>query len=145
MNRWERWALRVGMLLTGGSGLFYGAVHYFGARRGEFGPEPHPLQGPLQHVHVLLAPLLVFAIGMATRGHASGMLSHRVQLGRRSGLLLLALSAPMVLSGYGIQVAMAASLRTALAWAHGVTSLVFFAAYVLHWLKPRPKTRRPER
>ena len=69
MRLLERWSLHLGALLTGLSGLAYGWLRYYGRVPGEFGIEPHPLQGLVQHFHVLTAPLLLFALGMAVRGH----------------------------------------------------------------------------
>jgi hypothetical protein len=143
VKRLERWGLRVGCLLAALTGVGNGALRYFGQRQGEFGLEPHPWQSPLQHAHVLLVPLLVFALGLAARGHVSGMLQHHVQRGRRSGLWLIAFSAPMVVTGYAVQVAVDAQLRLWLAWAHGISSALFVIVYVVHWLKPKARLTAP--
>jgi hypothetical protein len=142
MKRWERWGLHLGAVTAGGTGLLYGALRYFGQTQGEFGPAPHPLQAPLQHLHVLLVPLLVFALGLAVRGHASGMLQHHVTRGRKSGLALLGLIVPMVFGGYAIQLAASSTAHSVWAWAHGLGSLAFAAAYTAHWLKRPEKQRR---
>jgi hypothetical protein len=141
----ERWALRLGFLLATATGLAYGYLRYFLQRSGDFGPEPHPWQSVAQHAHVLAAPLLLFALGIATRGHVQGMLQHGVTRGRRTGLLMAWLGAPLVLGGYAIQVVTGAGLRAWLGWIHAAISVVFVFAFTWHWLKPEesPPTLSP--
>ena len=74
-----------------------------GERPGEFGPEVHPWLGTAQHLHVLVAPILVFTLGMMVRGHLWSRLQSGAE-GRRTGLGAAILIAPMVISGVGIQV-----------------------------------------
>ncbi len=143
MIRFERWALHGGAWITGATGLGYGWLRYFKVVQGEFGPEPHPLQGLLQHAHVLAAPLLLFALGMMVRGHLAFKLRIAAPEGRRTGWGLALLIAPMVVSGYAVQVATAPAWRTALAWIHGVSSLLFLIAYLCHGLR-FGLARRPE-
>ncbi len=128
----ERWSLHLAALLTGATGLLYGWLRYFGQRAGEFGVEPHPLQATLQHLHVLAAPLLVFALGMVVRAHVLPMWRNGRHGGRASGVLLALILAPMVLSGYAVQVAVEPQWRLAFAWVHGATSLLFLLAYGVH-------------
>jgi len=143
----ERWSLHLGALLTGLSGLGYGWLRYYGRVPGEFGIEPHPLQGLVQHLHVLAAPLLLFALGMAVRGHLATKLRAGTREGRRTGLGLGFLILPMVAAGYLVQVATAPGWRLAFAWVHGVTSLLFLSAYLVHgiwaWLRPRAEVAEP--
>lgn len=119
-------------LLTGASGLLYGWLRYYGQHMGEFGVEAHPLQATLQHLHVLAAPLLVFTLGMLVRGHVLPMWRNGKHGGRASGILLALILAPMMLSGYAVQVAVEPSWRLTFAWIHGVTSLLFLLAYGVH-------------
>ena len=141
MRSLERWSLHLGALLTGLSGLLYGWLRYYGRVPGEFGIEPHPLQGLTQHLHVLAAPLLLFALGMTVRGHLTTKLRIDTREGRRTGLGLGFLILPMVATGYLVQVATAPGWRLAYAWVHGVASLLFLIAYLVHgvraWLRPR--------
>jgi hypothetical protein len=136
VKAFERWALRLGFLLATATGLAYGYIRYFLQRVGDFGPEAHPWQSVTQHAHVLTAPLLLFALGIATRGHILGMLQHGVTRGRRTGLLMAWLTAPLVLGGYAIQVVTGAGPRAWLGWIHAAISVVFVAAFAVHWLKP---------
>jgi hypothetical protein len=133
----ERWSLRIGFAVGVLTGVVYGWVRYLGPVKGEFGPEPSPWQPFWQHAHVLAAPVLLFALGIAVRGHVQGMLGHGVRRGRRSGLVLLTLVGPLVLGGYAVQVVTAVGLRNALGWIHAALGALFAALYGLHWAKPR--------
>lgn len=135
MSRLERWGLHVAALLTAATGAADGGLRWFGQRMGEFGPEPHPWLGLAQHLHVLAAPLLVFALGVMVRGHLWARLRGGSGSGRRTGLTLTGLLVPMVFSGYGVQVAVDPAWRTALSWAHGASAGLFLLAYAGHLLR----------
>lgn len=131
MSPLERWSLHLAALATAGTGLMDGLLRWFGTRVGEFGPEPHPWLGIAQHLHVLLAPLLVFTLGMMVRGHLWSKLRKGPE-GRRTGLGAAFLIAPMVFSGYGLQVVTSPVSRSGLAWAHGISACAFLLAYFGH-------------
>ena len=147
MRLFERWSLHLGAFLTGLSGLVYGWMRYFGKVQGEFGIEPHPLQALVQHLHVLAAPLLLFALGMMVRGHLYAKLRTGAPEGRRTGLGLGFLILPMVASGYLVQVATSSAWRLTFAWVHGVASLLFLMGYLGHalraWMKPQVEEVAP--
>ena len=133
MKAGERRTLHLSLALVGGTGVVYGALRYFGQVQGEFGWEPHPAQGSWQHLHVLTAPLLVFMLGMAMRGHGFARLKQPATLpGRSTGLYLALIGVPLVLGGYGIQVVTGALSRTVLAWVHGVTGALLLGLYGVH-------------
>jgi hypothetical protein len=142
VSRRERWALRFGCGLATTTGLAYGYLRYCARLQGEYGPEPHPWQGVTQHAHVLVAPALLFALGVASRGHVLGMLRHGVERGRRTGLMLAGLSAPMVLGGFAIQVVTSTGARNFFGWTHAGVSSLFALLYGLHWGKPRERSER---
>jgi hypothetical protein len=144
MTSLERWSLHLAALLTGATGLIYGWLRYFGQHLGEFGMEAAPRQPLLQHLHVLAAPLLVFALGMLMRGHVLPMWRSGRVAGRHSGVLLALILAPMVLSGYAVQVVMEPSWRLAFAWIHGVMSLLFLAGYGFHQVASLRSSRASE-
>lgn len=137
MKVFERWSLLAGFVLAGLTGGVYGWLRYWGGVQGDFGPEPSPWQPFWQHAHVLAAPVLLFALGVAVRGHVQGMLNRGVRRGRRIGLILLVISVPLVLGGYAVQVVTAAGARNALGWSHAALGALFVALYAFHWAKPR--------
>ncbi|MBK9797574.1 MAG: hypothetical protein IPP58_13980 [Holophagaceae bacterium] len=131
MTPLERWCLHLAALLTGGTGLMDGLLRWFGQRAGEFGPEVHPWLGPAQHLHVLVAPVLVFCLGVMVRGHLWPKVRQGRE-GRRTGLGAALLIAPMVLSGYTIQVVTLPAWRQGMAWVHGISAGAFLLAYFGH-------------
>ena len=139
----ERAGLRLVALLAVLTGVLYGGLRYFGARPGEFGPEAHPWQGTAQHLHVLA--VLVFALGGFLRAHALPLWQAGGPAGRWTGAFLALALGPMVLSGYGVQVVVEPSWRSALAWIHGATSLAFLAGLLAHgaraWRERGPADR----
>jgi len=143
MGRMERWSLHLSALAVILTGLGFGWLKYAHQRLGEFGPEPYPLQGWLRHGHVLAAPVLVFAFGLLVRGHVLPALRAATSAGRRTGLGSALLLAPMILSGYGLQVCVDPVWHLALAWTHGLTSLAFMLAFGLHLLRPLARAYRP--
>jgi FAD:protein FMN transferase len=132
VSPWSRRTFHASLLLASLTGLAYGWTRCFGERSGPFGPEPHPWTSPLQHAHVLAAPLLVFALGVMAQGHVAPRLRSGCPSGRRTGWMLLGLATPMVFAGYGIQVAMDPLLRTVLAWVHGISALAFLLGFLAH-------------
>jgi len=102
----------------------------------------HPWQPGILTLHVLVVPLLVFALGLIAKDHVMAkLLDRRPQPGRRSGIGTMALAAPMVVSGYLVQVLTGPSPRRLVAWSHIVAAAVFSAAYVAHLLRGGPGRR----
>lgn len=118
-------------LLVGGTGAVYGLFRYFIKTDDPFALA-HPGQPIAQYAHILAAPLLVFAIGHLFYYHA--ILSWRAGAteGRRSGLSMLTLASPMILSGYLLQTATGEFWRPIWIVVHVVTSLLWIAAYLAH-------------
>ena len=137
MTRGEAWTLHAASALVGATGLVYGWMRYLAEPADEFAVVNHPWQPELQHLHVLGAPLLVFGAGLIWRRHVWARVRGGFRPRRPTGLALFALLLPMVASGYLVQTAAAAGWRTAWAWVHGVTSVLWLAAYALHLLSPR--------
>jgi len=137
VRRLEKWSLRIGFTLGALTGVVYGGLRYLGPVKGEFGVEPNPWQPLWQHAHVLAAPVLLFALGVAGRGHVQGMLNRGIRRGRRTGLILVGLAVPLVFGGYAVQVVTGAAIRNALGWSHAALGALFTVLYAFHWAKPR--------
>jgi hypothetical protein len=138
MTRLEALFVHLANLLVGGTGLAYAWYRYFAAPIDELSAV-HPGQPVAQHLHVLAAPLLVFAVGLLWRTHV--WLGIRLGSGarRRSGILLAALAAPMIASGYLLQIAVEPRWRTAWIGVHVAASLLWIAATLAHQLSRRPQ------
>lgn len=147
MSRWEQWTVHLATLLVGGTGLVYGWMRYFVASTDPYAVVNHPLQPTLQHLHVLTAPLLVFAVGLIWHEHVWKHWRRGVRSGRLSGASMLATAAPMVVSGYLIQTTVTEGWRTAWIVVHVAASLLWLGGYlghsaVLQRLRGRDRNRK---
>ena len=75
MSRPEAWLVHVANLLVGGTGIAYALFRYVLKPDDPFA-SAHPCQAPAQHAHVVVAPLLVFALGMLPRAMEALYRSH---------------------------------------------------------------------
>jgi len=91
-------------------------------------------QPTAQHLHMLAAPLLIFAVGLIWRRHPLSQWRRRVRNRRSSGLSLIAMLAPMVLSGYLLETATVPLWHRVWVWVHLSTSAIWLAAYLAHQL-----------
>jgi hypothetical protein len=82
------------------AGTLYWLSRLFLKREGEFGPEPHWLEGLAGPIHVVAAFLFVFVMGMIWVQHIAPAL--KLKKHRWSGWLLLALMGGMMATGVTI-------------------------------------------
>ena len=100
MTRSERWLFDISNLLVGGTGVVYGIMKYLMDPVDEWSVVNHPWQPDFQHLHVLVAPALVFAVALFWKGHVFEKLSNSSKRGRLTGLVLTVQFVPVVVSGY---------------------------------------------
>jgi len=148
VSRSERLFLHVANGLVGGTGLVYAAMRYLMNPTDEWSVVNHPWQPHVQHLHVLVAPLLVFAAGLIWSRHVSAKYRNGHQ-GRFSGVGLVVSLVPMAVSGYLIQVAVDPTWRTVWVVVHIASSLVWLVVLMAHqvrtWLVPeRARSRGSE-
>jgi hypothetical protein len=103
----------------------------------EFAVINHPLQPWVLKAHVLAAPLMVFAIGLVAAEHIWRQYKLRIAAGRRSGVLSMWMIAPLIATGYAIQVVTHTGWLEALAWAHLATGVAYLVGLALHHPIPR--------
>lgn len=132
MKRVDRLLTHASVAIVGGSGLAYGWLLYFGEAEDEFGPVQHPWTPGLQAMHVVTAPLFVFALGLIWRYHVVHKLRSGAPQRRRTGLLVATQSMPMIVTGYLLQVSVDEVWRALWTWSHVATSLLFCAGFVAH-------------
>jgi hypothetical protein len=137
MSTFEKWAVWSTSALTGLTGLVYWWMRDWLPPLDEFAAINHPLQPWVLKAHVLAAPLLVFAVGLVAVEHIFRQYRLRVRAGRRSGLLAMWTLAPMIATGYLIQVATHVGWLEALAWTHLGTGVVYLLGLVMHHPVPR--------
>lgn len=145
MNRFDAWFLHASTFLVGGSGLIYAWMRYLLEPADPFAVVNHPLQPQLQHLHVWLAPLLVFGGGLIWRQHAWKHWRRNKRQRRWSGSHLMVLLVPMIASGYLLQTAVGDGWRKAWIVIHLAASGIWLAAYLVHLLSPKPRRRRTDR
>lgn len=138
MTRFEAWSLHASNLLVGGTGLVYAWMVYFAESADEFAVVNHPWQPDVQHAHVVVAPLAIFAVGLVFQRHVWARIRSGYRPRRPTGLLLALSFAPMVLSGYLLQVAADPAWRTAWTWVHVATSVLWVLGYAAHLVSRRP-------
>jgi hypothetical protein len=137
VSRGEAWALHGSLLLVGASGLVLGWMLYLLEPADEFALWNHPWQGHLLHLHVFTAPLFVFASGLLWVHHVWAKWRAGARTRRRSGLSLALTLAPLVLSGYGIQVTVDEAWRRTWIWVHVTTGVLWLVLYLVHQLSGR--------
>lgn len=137
MSRAEAWAVHVATVLVGGTGLIYAFMRYLMRPADPWAVVHHPLQPTVQHLHVLTAPLLVFAAGLIWRQHVWEHLRRGTARRRRSGLALLLGLAPMIASGYLLQTTVSESWRRAWVVVHCAASGLWLLAWGVHLLAAR--------
>lgn len=138
MTTAERWFIHISTLLTGLSGIAYGVMKYLMTTDDPFAVANHPMQPWALSLHVLASPAMLFAIGLITAEHVLPQFRRpRGGRGRGTGVFTFACLAPMVATGYLIQVATSESLRTVCILVHIATGLTYVAAYLAHLMATR--------
>lgn len=128
-ERWLFWITGAGTTVTG---LVYFWMKYLMDGSDPYSAVHHPWQPLVLKLHILVAPLLVFALGMFTVRHLAPQLALRVAVARRSGLTTALVAGPMVVTGYLIQVLTDERWLRGVAWGHIGVGVVFAAAVVVH-------------
>jgi len=153
VTRAQRFLLSASVLLVALTGIVLAILRYLGedlARRfpavfpaadDAFSAIHHPLEPWALDLHVLAAPALVFAFGWIFKDHILAKLAVPGVPARRSGLAGLALFAPMVLSGYLLQVVTRESLHGPLVVLHLGSGALFAGTYAAHLLSAPKRPR----
>ena len=134
IRRWEARYLHLAVALVGGTGVVWGVMRYLLEPVDEFSVVNHPWEPHLQHLHVVVAPFLVFGFGLIWKRHIADRWSSPLVARRRSGRLLAVLAGVMVLSGYLLQVTTAPDARQIWVVLHVASSLIWLAGYGVHQL-----------
>lgn len=132
MSRFEAWMLHLSNLLVGGTGLVYAWMVFLVEPTDPYAVVNHPFQPQVQHLHILVAPLLVFTSGLIWRRHVWSQWRRGIEDRRRSGLSLIFLLVPMTVSGYLIQTATDDGWRRIWVWVHVATSGLWLLGYLAH-------------
>ena len=136
MSRSTALFTHLALAAVAGSGAVYAWMAWIAEPADEFAVVNHPWQPTTRDLHLLTAPLLVFACGLLWRTHVWERLREGFRERRASGRALALGLAPMVASGYLLQVAVDPFWRSVWVWTHGVVSVLWAATYAIHLLTP---------
>lgn len=143
MSAVEKWLLHLSIWTSAGTGLIYLIMKHLLRSEDPFSVVNHPWQPHVLAAHVLLTPLLIFSLGLIAREHVLGRFQdERPHRSRRSGVATIALAAPMIASGYLMQVVTEPALRRVLAGAHIATGVLYTLLFASHLVLSRPDRRR---
>jgi GNAT superfamily N-acetyltransferase len=137
MSRAEAITLHLATALVAGTGLVYAWMLYLLEPADPFAVVHHPWQPAVQHLHVLVAPLLVFAAGLVWRSHVWTGWRSGARERLRSGVGQALTLAPMIASGYLLQTAVDPDWRRVWVGMHLVSAGLWLAGYLAHQLAPR--------
>jgi hypothetical protein len=132
VTRFERWAVWSTSAATFVTGLIYLWMKYMLVSDDPLAVMNHPWQGAVLKAHILVAPLLVFSIGLVALRHVWRHLRANMQDGRRSGLLTVALLGPMIATGYLIQTITSQGWLRAMALSHMGLGLLYGVGLLAH-------------
>jgi len=143
VSRFEAVFLHLSTLLVAGTGLVYAWMVYLVHPADPYALVNHPWQPQVQHLHILAAPLLVFASGLIWRRHVWMGWRRGGPERQRSGVSLALTLIPMVVSGYLIQTAVEERWRHVWVIVHLAASGLWLAGYLVHQVLPFVLPRAP--
>jgi hypothetical protein len=131
----ERALLNATTWLMAITGAAYFFMKYLMSGNDPFSVIHHPWQPHALSLHVLAGPAAVFALGLIARDHVlARMVDPRKGRGRATGLILVALTIPMIVSGYLLQVLTHPAAKRVLVGVHvgsGALYALLFAGHLL--------------
>lgn len=118
MSPFQKWSVWITSALTAATGVAYFVTKYLFAPDGGYAVVGHPWQPYFLKAHIVVSPLLIFALGLVAVDHVWDHVVSGVRLSRRTALVTVASVVPMIATGYLIQVLTAAGWVRAMALAH---------------------------
>jgi hypothetical protein len=132
VTRFERWSVWSTSVATFATGVIYLWMKYLLVSDDPLAVANHPLQGVVLKAHILVAPLLIFSIGLVTLRHVWRHLRAKMPEGRRSGLLTVVVLGPMIVSGYLIQTITHQGWLKAMAFSHIGLGMLYGVGLLAH-------------
>ena len=138
MSGFERAVVNATTWLMALTGAAYFYMKYMMVGRDPFSVLHHPWQPHVLSLHVLVGPVAVFALGLIARDHIlDRIFEPRQRRGRATGLVILALAAPVIASGYLLQVVTDPGSKRVLVGVHVVGGTLYTAVYAGHFVAAR--------
>lgn len=135
MSPFERWMLWGSTALVAISGFAFLGLKYLVAPADPYAIVNSPWQPFFLKLHILTAPLLVFAVGLVFLRHIWNQLRSGRPGGRRTGIAVLGVLVPMIATGYLLQTVSSREAAWWVALAHIVTGVAYVAAVAGHQLR----------
>ncbi|MDP9348192.1 MAG: hypothetical protein M3P24_03475, partial [Gemmatimonadota bacterium] len=132
MTRFEKWSVWSTSAATTATGVGFFWAKYLVESSDPWAVVNHPLQPWFLKAHILVAPLMVFAVGMITVRHIWVHFRSGAPHGRRTGIVTALALGPMVLTGYLIQAVTHAGWLRAMAISHIVFGTLFALGLSIH-------------
>ncbi len=133
MSRFESILLQVSTWMSALSGVAFLVMKHLMESDDPYSILGHPWQPHMLAAHILVGPAVIFALGLISRDHVVGRyVNGNGQGGRRSGASTILLAAPMIVSGYLLQVVTGETLRFVLVILHVISGLLFVILFLLH-------------
>jgi len=143
VNAFEKLMVNLSTLIVGLSGVVYAWMKYLLVSDDPYAVVNHPLQPWVLDLHVLAAPVTIFAIGLVIQDHIVVQLRKGSgRPGRGTGLTAVVCMAPMIATGYLIQVFVDETARRVCVGVHLVTGLIYLAAFAAHVVTTRRAAAR---
>lgn len=134
MSRFEKWAVWSTSILTVLTGVAYFVTKYLFSSPDPYSVVGHPWQPFFLKAHILVSPLLLFALGTITVHHVWDHFVSGIRWSRRTAILTAVMVIPMVATGYLIQVFTGRGWVQAMAVSHIVFGAVYGAGLLAHTL-----------
>jgi hypothetical protein len=132
MKRWEAWWNHAALAAIALTGLAYGIFKYVIPSPDPDSRAGHPWQPAMLKAHILVAPFAILGVGLLLRRHALARIRQGEQHGRRTGIAMLWIFAPLALTGYLVQVFVAPDAVRWTGWIHAGLGLLFGLGYAVH-------------
>lgn len=87
---------------------------------------------PYIKIHILAAAAMLFSLGVVFTRHALPYIKTGKSPGKKTGITLLSLSLPVVLSGYLLQIVYTPAWQAGSWWVHSITGIVFILLFFIH-------------
>ena len=139
MERWQRRAVYLTIVLLTLSGLLWLAAHFFLRPVTEFGESVSPLEPWSMKLHGAVAMVMLFLLGSLLNNHIRRGL--RARRNRSSGWSMMVMTALLVLTGYGLYYVAGEVSRPLWSWVHWIIGIGFVAALPVHVWWGRKKLR----
>jgi len=104
MSRWQAWLIHATTIVLTATATIYVWLHYYHKPSDPFRVISSPWEPFALDLHILVAPLLILAIGIILHSHIFWKLEIRSRTGKKTGIILIPLFCLMVASGYILQI-----------------------------------------